>query len=180
MGGGMYDKERKAVDVMATKVNNVVVGIDPSVRHARAGWAVLRHRRPGSALVEAGTIDIPDERKLPWPIRAIVIAHEAIRIAEQASAGIIVCEMPAVFHSARGRQGTRTEAIQKLYYLVGCIAGKADELGIPFETYTPIQWKGNIPKEVTIRRINRKYGTSISDNNVADAVGIAAYHISQQ
>jgi len=44
--------------------------------------------------------------------------------------------------------------------------------------YYPVQWKGSVPKEIMRNRIVKKFKLpEDTDHNVADAIGIADYHI---
>jgi hypothetical protein len=77
-------------------------------------------------------------------------------------------------------------ALQKLYFTVGYLAGALQaENYIRWVRYIPVRdWKGQLPKQLTTLRINRRYGLELNwrtkENNVADAIGIGHYWLKRR
>jgi len=77
-------------------------------------------------------------------------------------------------------------ALQKLYFVVGCIFGILGEhLGYQHITFIPVyQWKGQLPKQLTTVRVNRKYHLHLdwktNENNIADAIAIGDWYLNER
>jgi hypothetical protein len=87
----------------------------------------------------------------------------------------IVSEYPA-YH---GRvKGWDSGDLQKLVFLVGVIAGYFHKA--MFTPVTPADWKGQLPKDVVIRRLEKKLGKEYTKNyekDIWDAVGIGLWKL---
>lgn len=75
--------------------------------------------------------------------------------------------------------GWKTGSLQKLVFLVGVIAGYLPE-DWRIILVTPSGWKGQLPKDVVIRRMTARYGTAVVKTlNVKthawDALGIGEW-----
>jgi hypothetical protein len=91
----------------------------------------------------------------------------------------VVCEFPEFQGGAVRQMGWRKGDLQKLTFLVGAIAGTMAEVQI-FQTVRPSEWKGQLPKDVVIRRILAQFGETWGTDTGAekdtwDAIGIGLY-----
>lgn len=87
----------------------------------------------------------------------------------------IVCEFPA-WHGSQ--MGWAAGDLQKLVFLVGVLAGYFHRSG--FTEVTPAGWKGQLPKHVVIRRLQKKFGPGATrewEKDMWDAVGIGLWHL---
>jgi hypothetical protein len=76
----------------------------------------------------------------------------------------------------------RTGAVQKLYFLAGCIYGRMK--GYNCLLVQVNTWKGSLPKKITYQRMKEKYGFRFPPTeknfNMSDAVGIADYGLNKR
>ena len=54
------------------------------------------------------------------------------------------------------------------------------EGGVAVELVPVRDWKGSVPKHITLKRIQRAWGWRGMDHNIADAVGIGDWYIRKQ
>lgn len=99
----------------------------------------------------------------------------------------LVIEIPQHFGSSveRGFLGRESGSIYKLTFLCGMLYNIDDTV----VGYTPNQWKGQLPKDVTARRLQKYYPKHkfiilkdkdvkfIVDHNVLDAIAIGHYYL---
>ena len=96
---------------------------------------------------------------------------------------MVAYEMPTYFQAGKGQVAASSGALVKLVFLVGSINQALYETKyISCHQVTPIQWKGQLPKDVAAKRIMRILGDDIPDvpgeplnNHVIDAIGIGLY-----
>ncbi len=93
-------------------------------------------------------------------------------------------EWPQYFNGLRGRLAAQQNYTVNLASLIGYLAGK---LGVKAEfvsLWTPVQWKGSVPKYVTSSKFVRLFGHSAravantQSNDVIDAIMIAEFWLS--
>jgi hypothetical protein len=87
----------------------------------------------------------------------------------------IVSEYPA-WHG--GALGWQRGDLQKLVFLVGVFAGYFSRC--KFTPVTPNEWKGQLPKDVVIRRLQKRFGPGATQEwskDVWDAVGIGLWKL---
>ena len=91
---------------------------------------------------------------------------------------LVIIEMPQSFASARGRAALRSGSVQKLTF---CVASIRQALRpIPCTLVHPSKWKGNVPKHITLARLQRRFpalsrSLANANHNAVDALGIAVY-----
>lgn len=81
-------------------------------------------------------------------------------------------EEPAKFHGTFGNMVADRGDLVKLSIFVGYVEGF---LGIPMERIRVIDWKGQLPKDVVIKRINKILPKIRATSHDADAIGIGLY-----
>ena len=81
-------------------------------------------------------------------------------------------EEPQKFHGTFGNMVADRGDLVKLSIFVGYIKGY---LGIPVESVKVIDWKGQLPKDVVIKRIKRLLPTVNAKSHDWDAIGLGLY-----
>jgi len=155
---------------------NRLLAIDPGLNSM--GWAYW-NRLPNVLPTEVGLLHAP--RKMSLTERALWLAWRLDEYLDLCrGAGIhVVCEYPA-YHGPTAMRGWVTGDLQKLTFLVGVLAGYFESS--EFEPVTPNTWKGQLPKDVVIRRLQKKFGPGATqewEKDVWDAVGIGLWRLGQ-
>jgi hypothetical protein len=89
----------------------------------------------------------------------------------------VVSEYPAYF-GGQSVRGWATGDLQKLTFLVGVLCGHFAES--EFTEVTPGNWKGQLPKSVVIRRLQKRFGPGATqewEKDAWDAVGIGLWKL---
>ena len=157
--------------------------VDPSIRAMGVAMFIVdRHgeaRYHESWVCEAKLIG----KNTHWMDRLdemVAVVFEAIY---RFRANHVVIEMPPLqggFYR-QGRKG-RTGDILKLMGLVFSLRqmvmeSKSDSWVDRCELVLPMVWKGQVKKHITRKRVLRKWGLDISDDNECDAVGIGDWYL---
>jgi Holliday junction resolvasome RuvABC endonuclease subunit len=106
-----------------------------------------------------------------WHLRALDIANRVEILAMQHKIKIAYIEQPAFFQSAGGQTTARSGALIKLTTLVGMIMSK-------LKTITPVavnKWKGQLPKNIVIERIQALLPDVKAHTHAWDAIGLGLY-----
>ena len=84
----------------------------------------------------------------------------------------VVLEYQAIYQSAKGNAAAQKGDIQKLTYLTGGL-GHVSRLTVDTEPalVLPRQWKGQLPKDVVLDRVEEAFGIKCQDHE-GDAVGM--------
>lgn len=124
-------------------------------------------------------------RSADWRYKVLSIAASIRRLVgadfspQEDGPFIVVLECPAYWTSHKGQKSLHSESVQKVYFAAGALAYCFAHSFNPDKIYAiePIAWKGNVPKHVTINRVNRalyeQFGSTITDHNAADAAWLA-------
>lgn len=110
----------------------------------------------------------------------------ADRYPLEALAQVLAIEIPQVYHQRK--QKGRQEDVVKVALAAGSIAGALCEFVGEVVTYLPNQWKGQVPKEVMVRRVKKRLShdeldrvelpsAASEEHNVYDAVGIGLRYL---
>jgi hypothetical protein len=92
---------------------------------------------------------------LPWEQRADMYASSVASLTRLYQTELVVCEYPAYFDTVAGNMVAKKGDLLKLTYLVGLIAGRVHP--VPFRLVPVNAWKGQLPKEVVIGRLEKLY-----------------------
>jgi hypothetical protein len=164
----------------------MIVTIDPGVREAGvAVWDCDGY------LHEAYLVRVPDPYAVPWSMLAREVADQVVHTNEPVrgfALDVIVIERPQVYVHSRAK-GDPNDLIT-LALAAGAIVGELRRLrpGAMVVEYRPAEWKGQVPKNVMVKRTKRSLGEEELDrvqipkarsltHNVWDAVGIGLYHL---
>jgi hypothetical protein len=133
-----------------------VVSVDPGVKSM--GVALWEDRK----LVRSGIMDLEHVEKL---LRGV------------SGSRALIVERPMYF-GGRGAVAAGSGRIGVLYRLEGILVGMATGAGWTVIELTPAEWKGNLPKRITLRKINGLFGLGLTDkrgdNDIGDAIGIGS------
>lgn len=158
-----------------------LVTIDPSI--IKTGIAVFS----GGKLLNAVTVSASassrgigeesDKAEYDLLQRILRFIKREIGVSKEV---IFILEKPMHFGngSARGSAAASSGRIGKLYRIEGIICGMLRmEYGyLAVMEITPLEWKGNLPKEVTTRKVNETHGLELmstgTDSDKADAIAI--------
>lgn len=175
--------------VIPVRLRGIVrmLAVDPGL--SGTGWALWTRpttRRGFAAPPDAVGVFTPS-KALAWDAKVSAIAmklDEALAESEFDPATcdgetLVVVEMPEWQGSVKRAMTWTTGDMQKLTYLVGYLGGYY----APLYRYLPVlvrDWKGQLPKDVVQRRIERKLGLDVCQHlgiktHAWDAVGVGLY-----
>lgn len=150
-----------------------MISVDPGV--GGTGVAVWK----GSKLYESATLHSYLEI---WERKAFEIADEFLRrYVEPFKAHTIVLEKPAFMAGAGGTMVARSGDLVKLCLLTGMLVQAARQKETEIRLVLPTQWKGQLPKDVTKRRVIEALGyenqtmSAKHSDHAFDAVGIGLW-----
>jgi len=111
-----------------------------------------------------------------------MMTNKAIEFCNVNQPDRVLIEEPRLFLSTRkGQAASNSSAILKLVAMVYCMAGALKALFTENVVLVPVQqWKGNVPKEITQKRVLKHWGCKSGDDNITDAVGIGDWYIRKQ
>jgi hypothetical protein len=90
----------------------------------------------------------------------------------------LICEVPAFFDSEKGRIAAKLGYTNDLTLVIGTIYGSIPDTKLFL--YTPQQWKGSTPKEITLIRFRKAFTDSHKYDlmhDIVDAIMILRYHV---
>lgn len=154
-----------------------LLAIDPGTR--RTGWAVFQVDLVAK-YVCSSVIEIKN-KELSWIQRIDFIVIKVFNLLSSYKIDRVIIEQPETFiGSQRGNAAANTGTVAKLMALVFAIRTavkyykkrKVEVVLIPVR-----KWKGNVPKEVTQKRIKRYWGLDIESLDEADSIGLADYYV---
>ena len=117
--------------------------------------------------------------------RARSVARRVIDFTNHSTKRVyVVIEFPEFQEGLRGMTARRTGSLDKLSFLVGVMVGEFPHrwvVSLPFVR----EWKGQLPKDVVIRRMERRYGKIVCAamgvrTHAWDALGIGHWFIHQK
>jgi Holliday junction resolvasome RuvABC endonuclease subunit len=168
------------------------VAIDPGTRYL--GWAVFcadDKKKVGYFLI-SGCVTKKTKRqkkkkvsKSAWIGRIDYMVDRIVDLCNNANLYAdeltVLIEQPMIFGSSKGRAALNSGAVGKLvacvFQLKGAIRSELPDTEIKL---LPVrQWKGNLKKHVTAKRIKRSWGVVCAEgeDDETDAVGIGDYYL---
>lgn len=89
---------------------------------------------------------------------------------------LMVIEQPMYFSSAFGNAVATSGDLIKLASVFGGLLGLAMALKVPAIEPVPVtDWKGQLPKSVTEKRVRRAYPNYVIEDHALDAVGLGIF-----
>lgn len=168
----MYPKRGKRRSVLYERV----LYIDPGLEGT--GWAFYKtintKERAGQYVkpVESGVVRPSDN--LQWQGKVEALCTWLRGTCAIYSPKVVVIEYPETWAgSAKSMASTSSGALGKLMYLVGGLGEVARRVGANQPVLvTPKEWKGQLPKEVVIKRLEKRCGIVKVRNHEGDALGM--------
>lgn len=87
----------------------------------------------------------------------------------------VFIELPAKFSGAKGEMVANQGGLVKLSMFAGSLEQKFLDMGYDVVMVPVIKWKGQLPKEVVIKRIKRLLPKAQATSHDWDAIGIGLY-----
>lgn len=158
-----------------------ILCIDPGTRKMGMAEFKVNHKTRTAKLTAYFVVLIP-KSKGEWRDRIDMMANEAVQFCNEHKPHIVLIEEPQLFLStAKGRAASNSGAVLKLVAMAYCMAGALGALFTEKVIMVPVRkWKGNVPKEITQKRVAKYWHCKSGDDNITDAVGIGDWYIRKQ
>lgn len=165
-----------------------ILAIDPSL--LSLGWTVMEHTKLAGecndppVLCTYGTLCPPKELKAETLAKRIVYILSALSdILEASSRALhdidtVVIEQPESWGAYKSMASAHSGSLLGLHILTGALLGWAATVA-DVELIKVSKWKGQLPKVVTKKRMEKKYKTTFKTSDEADAVGLGDYFLCQ-
>jgi hypothetical protein len=165
----------------------VVLALDPSIKNL--GWACINLNREGEYYdLEGGIWSYglihPKGRNNQHRWRDTYFQLKYMLDANGNWPTHFASEWPVFFNSPKGRIAAQENYTVDLAAIVGYVAGQFRFKAENITLWTPMQWKGSVPKYVTEAKFVRLFGSSAKrlvrtlSNDTIDAIMIAEYWLS--
>ena len=141
------------------------ITIDPGI--SGTGWAVWDRNWK---LLKHGVIFASSA--LSWEPKTMQITDRLYDVCIRHNVSEMHIEYPAVFGGAGGAMVAGKGDIVKLAFFVGHVCAG---LQVPFHLVEVRQWKGQLPKDVVIRRIKKILPDVKATSHDWDAIGIGLF-----
>jgi hypothetical protein len=145
------------------------------------GWALFCN----TTLLQFGTIkglgpSLSHEKRIEYIIDSLyVTVTNAMSVSVPASALIdtVVIEKPKLWGAVKSVASQHSGSLLGLHILVGALYWWGRSFAVKAEFIPVSDWKGQLPKDVTTRRTEKKYNITTSTHDEADAIGIGDYFV---
>jgi hypothetical protein len=123
----------------------------------------------------------PKEDYEEWELKVYEITQKFVAWSHNSEYELaaIVYEAPEFFESGKGLAAARSGGLQMLMHSAGALIGIAVMLGIPCAGYNVRLWKGQMSKDLVIRRIIKKFPDIVEKLNPKadawDAIGVGLF-----
>lgn len=167
----------------------MLLSIDPSI--ANLGWAILTHDNVDLApldtdahpqLVTFGTVKCSTSH-LNFEARIDTIIgglEEAIAAAGyRLSIKQVVIEKPQLWGAYKSTASLHAGDLLGLHLLTGALYWWANSHYAEAFLIPVTEWKGQLPKKVTQKRMEKKYGVKFQTDDESDAVGLGDYWLTE-
>jgi Holliday junction resolvasome RuvABC endonuclease subunit len=152
----------------------ILISVDPGLNGT--GWAIFNSGKKGISLLDVGVIT--DRKSDSFQKRGENILKDLEVIMDGREMFELAVEFPSFFQSSHGEMVARRGDLVKLAWFVGVISGAVIARDMPLRIVEVNEWKGQLKKDVVIRRIERKF-PEVSEHKIKthawDAVGIGLY-----
>lgn len=163
-----------------------VLAIDPSINSL--GWsyfAVECNREPGSGklfvqvpkLIDYGTVVMPDKCKqwlLEHRILGVVASLELmlLQLKHGPPYHYVVIEEPEMWGAYKSVASAHSSSLLGLHITVGALLYWGKTVGLEAHLIKVSKWKGQLPKKITMVRMQKEYNVTFDTNDESDAVGL--------
>jgi len=158
-----------------------ILALDPSVIHL--GWAYMEWSSTWDAetlpvIHDSGCILAPDEYKDTELVKRIGFMLEALHDLD-VDVDIVIIEQPENWGAYKGMASSRSGSLLKLELLTGALVGWALTKCLEPKLIKVSQWKGQLSKNITQRRMEKKYNCKCQTNDESDAIGLGDWYLTQ-
>lgn len=142
--------------------------IDPGL--GGTGWATF-DIEDDYRLIDSGVVRFDKNAFKDWTCKCFAIASAIDLLMMYVKSTVI--EFPELWTSAKSMASANRGDLFKLAFLVGAIAEKINHTGYPVALISPADWKGQLPKDIVIKRILKEIPEmkKVRDHE-ADAIGM--------
>lgn len=160
---------------------SMILAIDPSI--ANLGWAILTYE-PGtdahpriecSGTVKRKTSNLSPEHRINSILEGL--EDEIVNWFCRATNGTIVIEQPQLWGSYKSTASLHSGALLGLHILTGALYWWGTTHVKEVHLIPVTEWKGQLPKSVTRKRMEKKYDVKFETFDESDAVGLGDYFI---
>ncbi len=158
----------------------MILAIDPSVRNL--GWAVLGPPNENPQLIEFGTVKcdtvgLPDETRMNTVIAGLEDAAREYLL----ELTHIVIEKPQLWGAYKSVASMHSGDLLGLHILTGALYWWASTIVQSHNTFLiPVStWKGQLPKTVTQKRMESRYGVKFATDDESDACGLGTHYLTK-
>lgn len=160
----------------------MILAIDPSIMNL--GWALLSPTASvGPRLIAYGTVvrktgELSPESRINsiiWGLNSAIgeTGHER-------DIDVVVIEQPQLWGSYKSAASLHQGALLGLFILTGALYWWANH-NFPRAHLIPVtEWKGQLPKHVTQKRMEQKYGVKFATDDESDACGLGDYWLTER
>jgi len=149
-----------------------VFAIDPSVNHL--GWVVMD---PGVSCGMYGTINTEQMKDASYTERIAWMIDALNDVADDFEFDVIAMEQPETWGAYKSMASSRSGSLQVLTLLVGALMYWAiTKVGVENVKLVKVsQHKGQLPKRITQRRMEKKYNCKFNTDHEADACSVGDF-----
>ena len=153
---------------------NSLLSIDPGLH---LGYAYFPKKKLYPT--HAGLI-VPETKGKDFFVNLHTTITQYASILRKFSPQVVTIEWPTVYSSVVGRAAAGSGSIVKLAFTIGKLAQVAEAYGSMFIPVPVVQWKGQLPKNTVIKRIQRilsvpRLKKLNPKKDCWDAIGIGLY-----
>lgn len=156
-------------------MSECLLTIDPGL--TGCGWAkfdVASRELTFSSVIRSAKADDKD-----WIARCQYVADELSKVVNLNADLHVVIEMPELWEGdVRSYASTSSGSLFKLAVLCGFLGRTFQGSRITF--VSPQQWKGQLPKDVVMRRVLKKTGLKKVRDHECDAIGLGLWVLETQ
>lgn len=172
----MTNKKSLMFPIRTERKNNILsdlIFIDPGI--AGTGWAYYKKistiGKPPSPPQDHGVFHAKETSRWESKVESICAYFDGL--CSSLNPKIVVLEFPELWVSGKSMTATLKGDLFKNTYLIGGMGevARRHNVNLPVLIY-PKEWKGQLPKDVVIRRIRRRFPTLKPKNHEADAIGM--------
>lgn len=154
----------------------MILAIDPSYESGGLGYAFFNEHTNG---LESFGVTHPPKRE-QFEDNVWESVRTLKELIQGTNAHTIVIEMAESWGSYKSQMISRTGVLHKLFFFIGALYawGKLD--GRKVILIPPRKWKGQLPKAVTKKRVEKYYAIVCKTQHEADAIGLGLHYLTKE
>lgn len=153
-----------------------LLSIDPSINSL--GWAIFNLEN--GELEASGVVHnyIPQSQEIEKRIRGIICNLTVAIWRWLKRVRIVIIEKPHMWGAYKSVASAHSGSLLVLHILVGALFWWASDNKCKLIRVS--EWKGQLPKDVTKARMEKKYAKVFKGDDEADAVGLGSWYLERQ